>query len=360
MTLKALSLVLNQKKERFMHANLISKNESINFFIRILKDLIGWLKRQDLLESRRLDVLNNLAETLITLIRSPYNFKDEFLKQGILQVFYELFKATEPLKSLFERQIILLYKLIDIFRLLAKRVYTIKQSKANPLEYFSNDTLVIPFDLLIKTRDLLEELYKHADENLMKEKPLFNSYLRSLGYFQEIFQPEIQLLKPEHYEIILNSFYYLNSKRNNIFDECDFLYSEFTNELNEIEFERVANFKFYQRTIEGGRNHKYLLIENIILLRELFSKSDSLVKNAFKIHRCFLKSVIFHGPCIERLLCLHLLTKFCQVEEIREEIFRDEELIECIKNLYMDLNENKLNIRDKFKTRYNYVLKTLF
>ena len=42
----------------------------------------------------------------------------------------------------------------------------------------------------------------------MKEKPLFNSYLGSLAYFQEIFKPEIQLLEPKHSEIILNSFYY--------------------------------------------------------------------------------------------------------------------------------------------------------
>jgi hypothetical protein len=233
----------------------------------------------------------------------------------------------------------------------------LKQSKSNSLEYLSHDALVIPFNLLIKTRDLLEELYKQADENLMKEKPLFNSYLRSLAYFQEIFKPEIQLLKPDHYEIILNSFYYLNSKRNNIFDECDYLYLEFTNELDEIEFEKVANFKFYQRTIEGGRNHKYLLIENIILLRELFSKSDSLATSAYRIHCCFLKSVVFNGPCIERLLCLHLLTKFCQVEEIREEIFGDDILIEYIQSLYLDLNENKLSIEDIFKTRYKNVLK---
>jgi hypothetical protein len=361
--LKAVSLVLNRKKERFMHVKLIFTNESIQFFIRYFKCLIVWLKTKEILESRRLYALNNLSEILIKLIRSPYNFKDEFLKQGILQVFYELFKATELLKKLFERHINILYKLIDIFRLLAKRLYTLKQSKNNHLEYLTNDPLMIPFDLLTETRDFLEKLYKEADEDLMKEKPLFKKYLRGLVYFQEIFQPEIQLLKPEHYDIILNSIFfsfYFNRIRNDFLDECEFIYLEFRNELGEIEFEKVVqSFKSYhQRSIEGGfQNHKYRLIERIILLRELFSKNDSLATNAYITHQCFLKSIIFYGPCIERLLCLHLLAKFCQAEEIRDELFGDKNLIEFIKSLYSDLNENRLNIEDKFKTRYKNVLK---
>ncbi len=115
--------------------------------------------------------------------------------------------------------------------------------------------------------------------------------------------------------------------------------------------------KYYQLLTTGGfRNHKYLLIENIILLRELFSKSDSLAIKAYRIHHFFLKSIVLNGPCIERLLCLHLLAKFCQIEEIREDIFGDEILIEYIKSMYLNLNENRL-IEDKFKTRYNNVLK---
>jgi hypothetical protein len=314
------------------------------------------LKQGLSLESIRLDALNNLAEILIKLIRSPYDFKDEFLKQGILQVFYELFKATGLLRLLFERSISTLNKLIDIFRLSAKRLYILKQSKNNPLEYLSNVNLVIPFNLLTETRDLLEYLHKKADENLMNEKPIFKIYLGSLAYFQEIFQPEIQLLKPEHYEIILNSFFftfYFDKIRNDFLDECEYIYLEFTNELNEIEFEKVANFKIYQRSIKGGfRKQKNLFIERIILLRELFSRNDSLAKNAYTTYHCFLKSIVLNGPCIERLLCLDLLTKFCQVEELREDIFGDEKLIEHIKSLHMDLNENKLNIKDKFKTRY--------
>jgi len=51
------------------------------------------------------------------------------------------------------------------------------------------------------------------------------------------------------------------------------------------------------------------------------------------------------------------LAKFCQVEEIRDELFGDKKLIEFIQSLYSDLNENKLNIEDKFKTRYKDVLK---
>jgi hypothetical protein len=359
--LKALSLVLNQKKERFMHAKLIFTNESIYFFIRFFKYLIEMLKQGLSLESIRLDALNNLAEILIKLIRSPYDFKDEFLKQGILQVFYELFEATGLLRLLFERSINTLNKLTDIFRLLAKRLYTLKQGINNPLEYLTNDMLVIPFNLLKKTRDLLEYLYKEADESLMKEKPLFKNYLRSLAYFQEIFQPEIQLLKPEHYEIILNSFFFsfhFNKIRNDFLAECEYIFLEFTNELDEIEFEKVASFKRYQRTIEGGfRNHKYLLIERIILLRELFSRNDSLAKNAYKTHHAFLKSIVLNGPCIERLLCLDLLTKFCKIEEIREEFFADKKLIEYIKSLDLDLNENKLTIKHTFKTRYKNVLK---
>jgi len=272
------------------------------------------------------------------------------LKHGFLQVFYEFFKATTLLKSLSERHINILYKLIDIFRLLARRLYTLKQGN-------SYNTLVIPFDLLIKTRDLLEKLYKQADENLMKEKPLFKNYLRGLAYFQETFQPEIQLLKPEHYEIILNSLFYFDKIQNDFLNDCKFVYLEFANELNEIELEKVASLKRYQRSIEGGfRNHKYLLIENIILLRELFSKSDSLAIKAYRIHHFFLKSIVLNGPCIERLLCLHLLAKFCQIEEIREDIFGDKKLIEYIKSMYLNLNENRL-IEDKFKTRYNNVLK---
>ena len=134
--LRALSLVLNRKKERFMHVKLFLTNESIQFLIRYFKYLIGWLKTQDILESKRLYALNNLVEILVKLIRSPYNFKEEFLKQGILQVFYELFEATEFLESLFERHINILYKLIDIFRYLAKRLYNLNQRKTNCLEYF--------------------------------------------------------------------------------------------------------------------------------------------------------------------------------------------------------------------------------
>jgi hypothetical protein len=282
------------------------------------------------------------------------------LKQGILQVFYELFEATGLLRLLFERSINTLNKLTNIFRLLPKRIYNLKQGITYSLEYLCDDALVIPFNLLKKTRDLLEELYKEADENLMKEKPLFKTYLRSLAYFQEIFKPEIQLLNLEHYEIILNSFFFsfhFNKIRNDFLAECEYIYLEFTNELDEIEFEKVANFKFYQRSVEGGfRNQKYLLIERIILLRELFSRSDSLAKNAYTTYHCFLKSIVFSGPFVERLLCLDLLTKFCEIEELREEIFGDKKLIEYIKSLYMDLNENKLNIKDKFKTRYENVL----
>jgi hypothetical protein len=134
--LKAVSLVLNQKKERFMHVKLIFNDESVEGLIRIFHFLIEWLKTQDSLESNRLYALNDLAEILIKLFRSPYNFKDKFFKRGILQVFYELFKETGLLESLFERHIILLYKLIDIFRLSSKRLYNLKPSIINPLENF--------------------------------------------------------------------------------------------------------------------------------------------------------------------------------------------------------------------------------
>jgi hypothetical protein len=224
--------------------------------------------------------------------------------------------------------------------------------------YVSNDALVIPFDLLIQTRELLEKLFEQADKQLMKEKPLLNCYLRSLAYFKEIFQPEIQLLEPDHYEIILNSLLYFERIRSDFLNDCEYIYLEFTNELDEIELEKVASFKRYQRSIEGGfRNHKYLLIENIILLKDLFSKCDSLAIKAYRHHHFFLKSIVLNGPCIERLLCLHLLTKFCQVEKIKEKIFGDKKLIEDIKGLFLDLNENRLKIKDRFKTRYNNVLK---
>ncbi len=135
--------------------------------------------------------------------------------------------------------------------------------------------MAILFVLLTDTKDFLEKLCKQAEENLMDEKPLLNCYFRSLAYFQETFQPEIQLLEPDHYERILNSFsfsYYFNKIRNDFLNECDFSYTKFTNELDEIEFEKVASFKSCQRTIEGGRNHKYLLIGNIILLKLLLLK----------------------------------------------------------------------------------------
>ena len=112
--LRAITLVLNQKKERFMHVKLIFNDESVEGLIRIFHFLIEWSKTQDSLESKRLVALNDLAEILIKLFRSPYNFKDEFLKQGILQVFYEFFKATGLLRLLFERSINTLNKLLDM------------------------------------------------------------------------------------------------------------------------------------------------------------------------------------------------------------------------------------------------------
>ena len=334
--LNSLSLTLNQQKSRFLHGELLLKNNTISFCVKLFALQIRVLKKSfyEMECEKFCNSFKCILEILFKIIRSPLNMEDRFLEQGILESFYILFESNSLLRLLYERYLNFFIRLISIFFHLMRAIHF----KRSSIEDYRN---TISFDLLERTRDLFEELYMQGDSTLMKEKPFFRIYLRSLGYVSEIFKPKVQLLNTCHYEFIATRSFiscYFNCVRKDFIDACDLMFFEFVNELNEIELEKVNRFNEYQNGFR--KNTNYYFVEVLIWLKNLFTCFES-IRIVYDTHQFFFKSIVYFGLDIEKLLCLHVLAKFSYGNDgVGREIFQDKQFIEFIERINDDININ--------------------
>jgi hypothetical protein len=104
-------------------------------------------------------------------------------------------------------------------------------------------------------------------------------------------------------------------------------------------------------------NDKDFIIDLFEFLK-LFLYSNQTVKIAHDSFKNLIRSFLFRGLDIEKIMCLSILIKFCQFEEIRTELLCDKKLIEYLKSLK---RENEIaGDMVFFKLRLNNVIDELF
>ncbi len=355
--LKAVSLALNQNKLSFMHGDFFLNNNAISSCVKLFDVQINiFAKEPSKIEFEKIqNSFRYLLEILMQLTRLEMDMAYEFLKHGILPRFFKFFENENLLKLLFERHISFFTRAVKTFLHLCKRLSKWKLFKI-PFDNYLNDEN-IPFDLLIKTRDYIEKLYEQSDSSdpmhLEFFQPLFRNFLRCLGYINEAFKPQTQLLSIKHYELIAKSSFatrYFDKIRKDFIDVCNLKYYEFYNELDKIELEKVNNFNIYNN--RPVMNSNFYFVESLNMLKELFT-TPQLIIIAYTTHQYFFKSIIYYGVDIEKLLGLQILTKFCLVEEVRKHVFNDVNFSGFVEDMHDNISKNKGTFADNLKERLN-------
>ncbi len=97
-------------------------------------------------------------------------------------------------------------------------------------------------------------------------------------------------------------------------------------------------------------------MEVLIWLKDLFTCFES-IRIVYDTHQFFFKSIVYFGLDIEKLICLHVLIRFCYGnDEVRREIFRDEKFIKFIEKLQNDTNRRESLFAPRYIERFRNCL----
>ncbi len=282
-----------------------------------------------------------------------FEFNQSFLDQGLFQSFIDFFANQNLLEFLFDGYINILSKTISVFYCFCRQIFysTASQKRQKIVENeFST------FRTLRKSRDIIENLTNnefdldcHGKVGHFKTYYIYFIQLVSLTYLQAKYNPQEKLLNFDHYKVIATRGFVqtLFKKVSNEFSKNDQILLEFLNEKNEIEIQKITRLTF----VNNSHSVVNTVVDALNNIKVVFASTET-KKLAYPNYIPFFKSVLYYGLDIEKIICLNCLISFCAVEEIKSDLFKDNDLI----NFLRSLKETSKDRNDSIKERLQIML----
>ena len=360
-----LSIILNnnakEDERSFLYWNLFKPLPLFHTFTKYLSHLIQNIpviknpeEHVDAVENE-MPKMRYILEIIYKIMSYSYDYCESFLEASLLIEIINLFNKLDLLKYLYNNHVPILAKVIGIFFNLCKHAhYTRREFETSRIGEETRS-----FSTLRKSRDTIKEL---SQEELDKDTYEFKIYyiyvfkLCSLKYLEIKFKPNEPLLDFKHYEDIVkgNFVKHTFSKVNNNFTQKnDPVLRELINENDERE--KCLVYKLFLRYSRNTTAMTRTVPDVLDNIRCVYSTEKTKVL-AFPMFWPFFKSVILYGLVIERIVCLNCLKSFCQVNQIREKVLGDKEVVEFLKVVKTNNNNNS----DDIIQRQKVMIETFF
>ena len=153
-----------------------------------------------------------------------------------------------------------------------------------------------------------------------------------MAYLENI-NPSKKILTKRDYQFIASSSYTANYFKEKVTNEfrkiSEIVEWEFINELNQIETQKVTRItNHFGRVLNNSSNY---LVRGLKQIKDFFT-TDEHKEIAYECQKNFFKSILFYGLDIEKVMCLDCLIKFVRISSIRDDLVREVNLIEKLKN----------------------------
>jgi len=355
--LRFVSIILNNENNcKYFEWDLFSKCGSFQVYTQCFNYFIGIIDKnykEDDNDETVFRSLRDLLEVIFKLAYHSFEFNQSFLDQGLFQSFIDFFANQNLLEFLFDGYINILSKTISVFYCFCRQIFysTASQKRQKIVENeFST------FRTLRKSRDIIENLTNnefdldcHGKVGHFKTYYIYFIKLVSLTYLQAKYNPQEKLLNFDHYKVIATRGFVqtLFKKVSNEFSKNDQILLEFLNEKNEIEIQKITRLTF----VNNSHSVVNTVVDALNNIKVVFASTET-KKLAYPNYIPFFKSVLYYGLDIEKIICLNCLISFCAVEEIKSDLFKDNDLI----NFLRSLKETSKDINDSIKERLQIML----
>jgi hypothetical protein len=360
--LRHLSILLNNSKETssiHIQWSYFQANDLFKTFSGILKHFLNILKNVSLSEDNYdqdtadaiFRPLRDLLEIIYKLISYAPEFCGSFLEAGLFRAIIDFFDIERLLEFFYDNNITIFVKIIGIFYSLCKEISS-DQIKQEPNF----------LDILRRSRDKIDFLCKRdqqkvittvQESDIMRFKTYFIYVLKlvSLKYLENKIDSNEKLLEVNHYKDVIEGGFAQNSFKEITNEFCK--NEEFLNEKNIREIQGVTRMTF----INNSQSVANSIIEVLNNIKLIFTTRETKML-AYPKYSVFFKSVLYYGLDIERIICLNCLRSFCEVEEIRRDIFGDEKLVSYLNNII--LSESLTTTNDEIKQRLITMIRSFF
>ena len=326
--LRFLSKELNNNNQYF-ETRLFFKHDSFTILAQLLEHYFDVIHQKSEEKDADLedecDQMRDLFEIIFKLVQRSMTITEAFLALGMCKPFLKLFDHHAAIYFLFDRNKINLQKITRIFYNLSKQIYYSENS-----EKYINATADV--DILRRTFDLFDSLNNFKEEKC-DDNILLRIHLISLSYLQVKLLPNVTLLRANYFECAKKSAIQTVFVRttDEHFKNAELINWEFRNEFNKLERCKVTKLD-----LSGINRHNDLLpyvtvdvLNNIKFI--CFNEQNKII--GFEKYKHFFLSVLYFGLDIEKLVCLNALKDFLAVEQVRNEIFSNQELILFLSDL---------------------------
>jgi hypothetical protein len=331
------------KTNTFMDWNLFDSIEILTLTFNYLFETIFQSNDYDL-KDKAFKSIDFLLNIILKLVKRPLKYQTNFIQYGIMKTLIELYSDTKLINFLFSCQVCLLYKIILTFFHLCRYLYYCQ------MEYheFKNENTFKVLKILV---GIFKDLDQKSDVNVMKEKPIYRDYLRSLGYLQENFRPNVALLDFENYYYLATTGFITNYfvKVSADYKNISFLTRwEFINENGRLEIQNITSI--FNRFNNNSFTMNYIYITDVIERLKVFFSTENLKILAYNTHKIFFISLIKYGLDIEKVLCLDLVEIFSHVNFIKSDLLNEKEFLELLKEsseIESEMDPIKLRLKQR-------------
>jgi hypothetical protein len=318
----------------YFYLDCFKRYDSFKIFSKVLektfKDISLFYENDDIVDVK-IYQLRDLLEIMSKFVQGSFLFNEYLLKNGIFKMIVNLLSDHGLLEFLFDAHIKIVCKVICIFYCISKTTYYLNK------EFIQN--FVDSFEVLRKTRDFLEDLTsenKGRPRNVT-EKPVLRSFLVGLAFLQQKFNPKEHLISMNQYVglakggFVRSLFKEVSSEYLKISSEIRW---EFINEFNQKETQIVSKL-IVPSNISTGINvlNTYTVVYTLNNIRVIFSLSNETKELAYENSKNFLKSIIYYGFDIEKILALKCLEEYCTVENVKKDLTSDHGLFKYLQKL---------------------------
>jgi len=336
-----LSVELNNNNQYFDEKLFYSCN-SFSILTRLFNfytDIIHRIANKDSSEENdddtdiHTDQMRDFFELIFKLVQRSMNISERFLDHGMFASILKLFNNQKAVSLLFEVGFKhLLYKIVRIFYNLSKQLFYSETSYINDID---------DVQILKQTSALFKKLTNNEESS--DDNALFRLYLISLSYLQVKFLPKIILFDEDYFVSaksgVIQTFFVEVS--NEYLKSSEMIRWEFRNECKQLEKCRVTKLKF-----SGMNRHNVLqpyIIVDILNNLLFICHNDRTKELGFDRYKYFFYSIIRFGLDIEKTVALFVLKKFFSVEKILADILSNKELVDYLKSLQMNLEQEADN-----------------
>ena len=347
--LKSISIYLNNgtNENKIIEWDFLVKFKTITALNTLFEHFVD--KLEDKLFIDDVELINPTFNNLIIVVNkiSLLSIKCVrlFSDEGLFEIFLKFFRKILLLECLFEANVPILMKMLNIFCQQCKSFIHFDVFKE-----LSEENIIV----LIKSRDLVEKLTK-SDDRFGSSHPVYQLYFISICYLQGI--QSKTLVSLAQFENLSNKLGFIHNYFGNVRPDfslvCKLVECQFKNELGQ--FEIAKSHKFSDTNI--GTYENYLSLSpflNILESVRMRSSSKQTKAISFSLYKNWFKSIVYYGLDAERIYCLWCLSEFCQENEsIKMSLLNDETFVRFLLNLRNESREKENTVKERLFSLIN-------